>query len=179
MNSEKYVYAEQWINWNSEISMQKYHSFITLFARSTIYLVPLFVLLDGSWITLPRQEWRRNKTPTWWISLKISLSKTRAQLFFCCLILRYRVEKLKIPLLIAFFIYCSKIEDTNWRSIREPAWRIYNAGIQDQVDDFGERKGRKIEKSEGRFPFGAEFRVRSDRYQGAMLEGRNAAWRNC
>lgn len=31
--------------------MQKYHSFITLFARSTIYLVPLFVLLDGSWIT--------------------------------------------------------------------------------------------------------------------------------
>lgn len=47
MNSEKYVYAEQCIcNWNSEISMQKYHSFITLFARSTIYLVPLFVLLE-------------------------------------------------------------------------------------------------------------------------------------
>lgn len=87
--------------------MQKYHSFITLFARSIIYLVPLFVLLDGSWITtLPRQGWRRNVDSKlqWWISLKISLSKTRAQLFFCCLILRYRVEKLKIPLLIAFFI---------------------------------------------------------------------------
>lgn len=88
--------------------MQKYHSFITLFARSTIYLVPLFVLLDGSWITTLSSAGvapkRRFKTPTWWISLKISLSKTRAQLFFCCLILRYRVEKLKIPLLIAFFI---------------------------------------------------------------------------
>lgn len=30
--------------------MQKYHSFITLFARSTIYLVPLFVLEVGPFL---------------------------------------------------------------------------------------------------------------------------------